>query len=50
VVITGMEQIRHHLAARAAGLPVAPATAATEDEDDKAAITVLDNHLKALGA
>ncbi|MEU6680922.1 hypothetical protein [Streptomyces sp. NPDC046925] len=52
VAITGMEQIRHHLAARAAGLPAAPATAATEDGDDedKVAITELDNHFKALGA
>ncbi len=30
VAITGMAQLRHHLAARATGLPVAPATA-TED-------------------
>lgn len=51
VVITGLEQIRHHLAARAAGLPAVPATVATEDGDEhKDAITELDNHLKALGA
>lgn len=30
--ITGMEQVRHHLAARAASLPLAPATG-TEDRD-----------------
>lgn len=34
VVITGMEQIRHHLAARAAGLPAVPVTAADEAMDD----------------
>lgn len=52
VAITGMEQIRHHLAARAAGLPAGTATAATGDghDEDKATITELDNHLKALGA
>ncbi|MEU5689901.1 hypothetical protein [Streptomyces venezuelae] len=51
VAITGMEQIRHHLAARAAGLPAAPATADTEDADeDKALIAVLDDHIKALEA
>lgn len=51
VAITGMEQIRHHLAARAAGLPARPATADTEDADeDKALIAVLDDHIKALEA
>ncbi len=51
VAITGMEQIRHHLAARAAGLPAVPATVDTEDADEhKAALTALDNHLKTLGA
>lgn len=47
VAITGMEQIRHHLAARAAGLPAAPATVDTEDAVADT-ITELDNHLKAL--
>lgn len=31
VPVTGMEQIRHHLAARAAGLPLAARAAGTED-------------------
>ncbi|MEV2255886.1 hypothetical protein AB0I94_35920 [Streptomyces sp. NPDC050147] len=31
VVITGMEQIRHRLAARAAGLPTAPVTSADDE-------------------
>ncbi|MFD9289607.1 hypothetical protein ACFWBV_15215 [Streptomyces sp. NPDC060030] len=51
VAITGMEQIRHHLAARAAGLPAVPATVDTEDGDEhKVLITELDDHLKALEA
>lgn len=33
VTITGIDQIRHHLTARAAGLPAAPATAADTSED-----------------
>ncbi|WP_331729659.1 hypothetical protein [Streptomyces platensis] len=40
VTITGMEQIRHHLAARAAGLPAAPAT--TDDRDEEASLLALD--------
>ncbi|WP_331747483.1 hypothetical protein OG365_40685 (plasmid) [Streptomyces sp. NBC_00853] len=51
VVVTGVEQIRHHLAARAAGLPAVPATVETKDADrHKDPITELDNHPKALGA
>lgn len=34
VAITGMEQIRHHLAARAAGLPAVPATSDKTDAVD----------------
>ncbi|QNT98318.1 hypothetical protein HEP81_08090 (plasmid) [Streptomyces griseofuscus] len=49
VVITGMEQIRHRLAARAAGLPAVPATGDTEDTVADT-IAELDNHLKALEA
>ncbi|MCY0947001.1 hypothetical protein [Streptomyces antarcticus] len=49
VAITGMEQIRHHLAARAAGLPATPATADTKDAVADT-ITELDTHLKALEA
>ncbi|WP_329156378.1 hypothetical protein OIU91_42985 (plasmid) [Streptomyces sp. NBC_01456] len=44
VAITGMEQIRHHLAARAAGLPAVPATA-DADKDD-----VLDDDLTGIHA
>ncbi|MGW2393930.1 hypothetical protein ACWCYK_31230 [Streptomyces lydicamycinicus] len=40
VTITGMEQIRHHLAARAAGLPAALATA--DDRDEEASLLALD--------
>ncbi|MGY4966624.1 hypothetical protein [Streptomyces sp. 900105245] len=51
VAITGMEQIRLHLAARAAGLPAALAPGATEDEDKpSASVTELHEHLKALEA
>ncbi|MEU7553112.1 hypothetical protein AB0B01_12320 [Streptomyces sp. NPDC044571] len=51
VTITGMEQIRHHLAARAAGLPAVPAAVDSGDADEhKVSITELDNHLKALEA
>ncbi|MCX0241849.1 hypothetical protein [Streptomyces drozdowiczii] len=47
VVITGMEQIRHHLAARAAGLPAVPATVATEAGNEHTdSITELDNDMK----
>ncbi|MFD5164444.1 hypothetical protein ACFWMJ_41510 [Streptomyces hawaiiensis] len=35
VAITGMEQIRHHLAARAAGLPAVPVTANGDVDGDK---------------
>ncbi|WP_411152649.1 hypothetical protein [Streptomyces sp. A30] len=37
VAITSIDQIRHHLTARAAGLPAAPATAddASEDRDER---------------
>ncbi|MFJ9412459.1 hypothetical protein [Streptomyces sp. NPDC101393] len=45
VTITGMEQIRHHLAARAAGLPVAPAATEGHVQDD-----VLDDDLTGLHA
>ncbi|WP_432020271.1 hypothetical protein [Streptomyces sp. 1222.5] len=50
VVITGMEQIRHHLAARAAGLPAVPVTGDTEPAKDKVADTIaeLDTHMKAV--
>lgn len=49
VAITGMEQIRHHLAARAAGLPAAPVTTDTEDGDEhKVSVAELDNYLKAI--
>ncbi|MEU9197762.1 hypothetical protein [Streptomyces hundungensis] len=44
VAITGMEQIRHHLAARAAGLPAVPVTA-DSDKDD-----VLDDDLTGIHA
>ncbi|MFG2600725.1 hypothetical protein [Streptomyces sp. NPDC048462] len=50
VAITGMEEIRHQLAARAAGLPAVPATVDTEDSEHKVLITELDDHLKALEA
>ncbi|WP_370424336.1 hypothetical protein AB8O64_36910 (plasmid) [Streptomyces sp. QH1-20] len=51
VAITGMEQIRHHLAARAAGLPAVPVTADTEDGDeDKALLSEINDQLKALEA
>ncbi|MFG2220451.1 hypothetical protein ACGFN1_37585 [Streptomyces sp. NPDC048685] len=48
VPITNVEQIRHQLAARAAGLPAAPATADSEDRDkDTGELAAL---LKALDA
>ncbi|MEU9943115.1 hypothetical protein [Streptomyces lavendulae] len=51
VAITSMEQIRLHLAARAAGLPAAQATGATEDEDKPhPAVIELHEHLKTLEA
>ncbi|MFD8288052.1 hypothetical protein ACFV2B_07430 [Streptomyces lavendulae] len=51
VAITGMAQIRLHLAARAAGLPAALAAGATEDEDKPStSVTELHEHLKALEA
>lgn len=51
VAITGMEQIRHHLAARAAGLPAVPAATGAGDRDEhKVALSGLDDHLKALEA
>ncbi|MGI5532524.1 hypothetical protein ACQEVX_35685 [Streptomyces syringium] len=51
VAITGMEQIRHHLAARAAGLPAVPVTADTGDGDeDKALLSEINDQLKALEA
>ncbi|MFE7958692.1 hypothetical protein [Streptomyces sp. NPDC057413] len=37
VTITSLQQIRHHLAARAAGLPLAPAPAASDTHDTDAA-------------
>ncbi|MFJ3630350.1 hypothetical protein ACIPQ3_30100 [Streptomyces albidoflavus] len=49
VPITRMEQIRHRLAARAAGLPAVPVTGDTEDTV-AGTIAELDNHLKALEA
>ncbi|MFD4543559.1 hypothetical protein [Streptomyces bauhiniae] len=49
VPITHLEQIRHRLAARAAGLPAVPATGDTEDTVADT-IAELDNHLKALEA
>ncbi|MGW1007708.1 hypothetical protein [Streptomyces sp. NPDC002520] len=45
VPITNVEEIRHQLAARAAGLPAAPAADDTEDQDD-----VLDDDLTGLHA
>ncbi|WP_329169428.1 hypothetical protein OG709_35820 (plasmid) [Streptomyces sp. NBC_01267] len=46
VAVTGMEEIRHHLAARAAGLPAVPVTADGDaDKDD-----VLDIDLTGLNA
>ncbi|MGW1596974.1 hypothetical protein [Streptomyces sp. NPDC002343] len=49
VTITGMEQIRHHLAARAAGLPAAPASATTEARDEDARVlTEFSTYLKDL--
>ncbi|MFE7614341.1 hypothetical protein [Streptomyces sp. NPDC057496] len=49
VFITGVEQIRHRLAARAAGLPVAvPATIARDERT--ALLTELDDQLRALEA
>ncbi|MCL7496066.1 hypothetical protein M8I34_32375 [Streptomyces sp. MCA2] len=47
VPITGMEQIRHQLAARAAGLPAAPSAADTEDHDQD---DLLDDDLTGLHA
>ncbi|MDJ0384988.1 hypothetical protein [Streptomyces sp. G-G2] len=44
VVITGVEQIRHHLAARAAGLPAVPVTADSDVAD------VLDDDLTGVHA
>ncbi|MEU9418418.1 hypothetical protein [Streptomyces sp. NPDC048272] len=44
VVITGVEQIRHHLAARAAGLPAVPVTADSDMAD------VLDDDLTGVHA
>ncbi|WP_331722612.1 hypothetical protein [Streptomyces sp. NBC_00122] len=48
VRITGMEQIRHHLAARAAGLPAIPATADRNVDGDKD--EVLDDDLTGIHA
>ncbi|MCT2546260.1 hypothetical protein [Streptomyces atratus] len=49
VPITNVEQIRHQLAARAAGLPAAPA--GSEDRDEETGLLAeLDDQLKALGA
>ncbi|MEU3188651.1 hypothetical protein ABZ707_31310 [Streptomyces sp. NPDC006923] len=48
VAITGMEQIRHHLAARAAGLPAVPATAHGDVDGDKD--DVLDDDLTGIHA
>ncbi|MCX5278166.1 hypothetical protein [Streptomyces virginiae] len=48
VAITGMEQIRHHLAARAAGLPAVPATADRDVDGDKD--EVLDDDLTGIHA
>ncbi|GHH55628.1 hypothetical protein [Streptomyces candidus] len=48
VTITGMEQIRHHLAARAAGLPAAPVTADRDIDGDKD--DVLDDDLTGIHA
>ncbi|WP_326743386.1 hypothetical protein [Streptomyces sp. NBC_01768] len=51
VDITSVEEIRHRLAARAAGLPVSPATADSKDRDeDTGLLAELDDQLKALGA
>ncbi|MFB6807098.1 hypothetical protein [Streptomyces sp. NPDC056387] len=47
VAITGMEQIRHHLAARAASLPAAPATNGDADGDQDA---VQDDNVSGLHA
>ncbi|MFD8621445.1 hypothetical protein [Streptomyces sp. NPDC059513] len=48
VVITGMEQIRHHLAARAAGLPAVPVTA--DGDVDGAKADDLDDDLTGIHA
>ncbi|MFE3995165.1 hypothetical protein ACFXPW_26220 [Streptomyces goshikiensis] len=48
VVITGMEQIRHRLAARAAGLPAVPVTA--DGDVDGANDDVLDDDLTGIHA
>ncbi|MFJ3176282.1 hypothetical protein ACIPJK_36705 [Streptomyces roseus] len=48
VAITGMEQIRHHLAARAAGLPAVPATDHGDVDGDKD--DVLDDDLTGIHA
>ncbi|MFE7675824.1 hypothetical protein ACFU5N_26915 [Streptomyces albidoflavus] len=49
VPITNVQEIRHQLAARAAGLPAVPATGDTEDQVADT-IAELDTHLKALEA
>ncbi|MFD5341501.1 hypothetical protein [Streptomyces hawaiiensis] len=48
VAITGMEQIRHHLAARAASLPAVPVTATGDVDGDKD--DVLDDELTGIHA
>lgn len=51
VTITGIDQIRHQLAARAAGLPASPASADSENRDeDTGLLAELDDQLKALKA